>query len=762
MANNLPKSAYVCIALLLPMATAGFQWILWKYIDPYVWFLFFPTVFFSSRIGGKSAGIISTVISAALVEYIFIPPHFTFAGKNPHNLFSVAIFLLMGILFSYTHERLNKARTAEQKALEENTALREQLHVALIDQLKCERQQARSELQANQAKLEAALASMTDAVFVSDTAGNFIDFNEAFATFHKFHSKDGCADNLAAYHEVFEMNHPDGTCADLEQWAVPRALRGETGVNSEYTLRRRDTGETWVGCFNFSPIRDDDGSITGAVVTARDITERKRAEETLQLSEKKFALAFARNPAAIALTRLDDGLFYEVNETWIELCGFSREEAIGRSARSMNIWPSSDASKRFVEELRKNGQVQWSEQRFFNKSGGMFVAQLSAQVLTVQGEEVVLSTMVDITERMKAEELLRSERLMLRTLIDTIPDLVWLKDTDGVYVACNPEFEQFFGATEAEIIGKTDHDFVEAELADSFRENDRRAMAAGRPTTNEEWVTYAGDGRRALLSTIKTPMCTSDGRVTGVLGIARDVTALKQTEEELTRKNDYMEQFLYTTSHDMRTPLVTVKTFLGFLEIDIAAGNWERYSQNLKFIHQATDKMKQLLDRLQDLSRIGLVKADPAEVALSEIIFEASEVLAGTIDAKRAEIHLPETDVRLYGSRESFCVVWQNLIENALIYGKDGHAPAVRLGVRQDGSETIFFVQDNGIGIDPRYLNRVFMMFEKLEPQSPGAGLGLTITKFVIENEGGRIWAESNGCGTGSRFCFTLPRAVIT
>ncbi len=121
----------------------------------------------------------------------------------------------------------------------------------------------------------------------------------------------------------------------------------------------------------------------------------------------------------------------------------------------------------------------------------------------------------------------------LRTLLDTIPDLVWLKDTDGVYLACNPRFEQFFGAPESEILGRSDRDFVPAELADFFRDNDRAAIAADGPRVNEEWVTFAADGYRGLLETIKTPVRDARGRVLGVLGIARDITARKEAEERI-------------------------------------------------------------------------------------------------------------------------------------------------------------------------------------------------------------------------------------
>jgi PAS domain S-box-containing protein len=138
---------------------------------------------------------------------------------------------------------------------------------------------------------------------------------------------------------------------------------------------------------------------------------------------------------------------------------------------------------------------------------------------------------------------LEAERIRLRTLVSSIPDLIWLKDPDGVYLACNPMFERFFGALETEIIGKTDYDFVDRDLADYFREHDRKAMSAGGPSVNQEWVTFADDGHRALLETIKTPMRDGAGRLIGVLGIARDITANHQYQEQLAARIEELRRW---------------------------------------------------------------------------------------------------------------------------------------------------------------------------------------------------------------------------
>jgi C4-dicarboxylate-specific signal transduction histidine kinase len=151
---------------------------------------------------------------------------------------------------------------------------------------------------------------MTDAVFISDVQGRFIDFNDAFATFHRFNSKDECSKTFAEYPDILDVYMADGTLAPLEMWAVPRALRGETVTNAEYTLRRKDTGETWVGSYSFGPIRDQNGAIVGSVVTGRDITEFKRAEEQIieRTEQLKSANETLCNARVAALNLMEDAV----------------------------------------------------------------------------------------------------------------------------------------------------------------------------------------------------------------------------------------------------------------------------------------------------------------------------------------------------------------------------------------------------------------------------------------------------------------------
>jgi two-component system, cell cycle sensor histidine kinase and response regulator CckA len=277
----------------------------------------------------------------------------------------------------------------------------------LLDQ----QRQAEQGLRASTATLEAALANMTDAVFIADSRGAITHFNDASLAFCRAGDRAECATTVSDPRRFLDLFFPGGLPVPPGQWVVPRALAGEIGINVEYGQRRRDTGETWTASYNFAPIRDAAGGIAGAVIVGRDVTEQRTMQETLRQSEEKFHLAFANNPAAVSLSLLEDGRIIDVNDTWVGLTGYGREESIGRSTRS-TLWPSQADAQRFVQELREKGSLHRWEQQYRKKSGELFTTQLSAQVLGVQDGDLILSTFIDISERKAIEEkMLQAQKL---------------------------------------------------------------------------------------------------------------------------------------------------------------------------------------------------------------------------------------------------------------------------------------------------------------------------------------------------------------
>jgi signal transduction histidine kinase len=232
---------------------------------------------------------------------------------------------------------------------------------------------------------------------------------------------------------------------------------------------------------------------------------------------------------------------------------------------------------------------------------------------------------------------------------------------------------------------------------------------------------------------------------------------------ELEAKNVELERFTYTVSHDLKSPLITMRGFLGFLEKDALAGNAERVKADVTRIVEATDKMQHLLEELLELSRIGRTMNPPQAAPFEAIAREAVELVHGRLAARGVQVDIAEGLPTVYGDRARLVQVVQNLVDNACKFMGDQPAPRIEIGQRgaqaDNDGKPILFVRDNGIGIEPQYHDRVFGLFSKLDAQSEGTGIGLALVKRIVEVHGGRIWVESDEPGQGSTFCFTLPAA---
>ncbi|MHB8709618.1 MAG: sensor histidine kinase, partial [Desulfuromonadales bacterium] len=256
-----------------------------------------------------------------------------------------------------------------------------------------------------------------------------------------------------------------------------------------------------------------------------------------------------------------------------------------------------------------------------------------------------------------------------------------------------------------------------------------------------------------------------NGQALRLDGLVEDITERKRAEAErealirqLQDKTAELERFVYTVSHDLKSPLVTITGFVGFLEEDFASRNEERFRGSLSRISQAALRMRQLLDELLEFSRIG-IKRNPAEIVnLGTLVAQAIDSVSGRLSEVGAIVKVAPELPEVLVDPQGFLQVFENLIDNAATFARDATGgPRIHIGVSQDYDGLVCRVTDNGIGIEPRYANKVFDLFEKLDPHSSGTGVGLAIVKRIIEAHEGKIWIEPTGSGEGTTFCFTLP-----
>ncbi|WP_295407142.1 ATP-binding protein [uncultured Thiocystis sp.] len=375
------------------------------------------------------------------------------------------------------------------------------------------------------------------------------------------------------------------------------------------------------------------------------------------------------------------------------------------------------------------------------------------------------------------QALARSE-VRLRTLLDTLPDLVWLKDADGFFLACNPRFEQCFGARESEILGKGDHDFVPAEQADFFLAKDCVAIAAGRPRANEEWLTFASDGYRGLFETLKTPVRDARGEIVGVLGIAHDISERKRAEDEIRQLNadledrvrartaelaainKELETFTYSVSHDLKAPLRGIDGYSRLLLEDHGQQLNEEGRLFLGHIRHGVDQMNELIEDLLAYSRMERrrmqeIPLDLASLA-SRLVAERQEDLqtrGGSIAVDLDDVSTVRADP------DGLALALRNLLDNAIKFSRDAQPPLIEITARATEHSTILAIKDNGIGFDLQFHDRIFEIFQRLQRAEDyaGTGVGLAIVRKAVQRMGGRLWAES-APGQGATFFLELPR----
>ena len=317
-----------------------------------------------------------------------------------------------------------------------------------------ERKRAEKELAEYQGKLAAALASMTDSVCVTDASGEAINYNEAFATFHRFKSKAECPTSLSGMRERVEALTPDGKVVPPDERAASRALRGETAANVEYNMRRRDTGETWIGSFSFSPIRSSDGSIVGAVIVARDITQQKAAQEALQRAEEKFRKIFEVRAGRHFSNHSGREKLLAVNPAGVIMLGYSPLDDPNSVVHDLarDIWLDPRERARFMEHLERHGEIQGFSCQVKCKDGAIKWVSISARkICGADGKTLYYQGFIeDLTSRMAAEDARRKAEQRFREIFEDAPEGIFQITPEGRALAFNPATAKMLGYESAD------------------------------------------------------------------------------------------------------------------------------------------------------------------------------------------------------------------------------------------------------------------------------------------------------------------------
>jgi two-component system, LuxR family, sensor kinase FixL len=369
---------------------------------------------------------------------------------------------------------------------------------------------------------------------------------------------------------------------------------------------------------------------------------------------------------------------------------------------------------------------------------------------------IVLSVVQDVTG---SERRLRESEAAQKALLQAIPDALFVVDRDGVFREFLPPkgFEPL--VPPEQFLGRQASEFLPPELAREHKRHVALALETGE-TQVYEYSLPVADGVGHYEARL-TPSAADR-----VIAIIRDVTWRKRAEAdrealiaELEAKNTELERFTYTVSHDLRSPLVTIFGFLGFAEKALGKGDPEGTRRDLERVRSAATRMEHLLRDLLELSRTGRVAAPPQEVSVEDLAREVVGLLDGPIRKRGVEVRIEDGLPTVCGDPVRLREVLQNLVENATTFTASRPCPLVTIGSRgrDETGHAVLFVRDNGIGVEPAHHERVFRLFEKLDPHGEGTGVGLAIARRIVEGHGGRIWVESEGRGRGATFCFTLP-----
>ena len=512
-----------------------------------------------------------------------------------------------------------------------------------------------------------------------------------------------------------------------------------------------------------------DGRIANYQGIVIDITDRKRLEYENEERRKYLESIFASVPDAIVTSGIQHKIS-EWNPGAERLFGYTADEAVGKNINELitgvNENIKSEAT-RWTEVIQKGVGIPPTETIRYRKDGTPVDIIVSVSPIII-GEDWngVVAVYTDITERKRAEAALRESEEKYRSLFETSPESITLVDLQGIILDCNE-------AT-ARIAGKTINQLVEKSFMELGVLNEKdfprylelfNDTIHGDPPASLQ-VEYRLPDNQTHWVEVFPALLKKNNQAYAIQIISRDISETKKAEaerenliKELETRNAELERFIYIVSHDLRSPLVTIRGFLGYLDKNVSLGNTDQAKADLGRIASATNKMQRMLNELLELSRIGRMTNPPEEIDTSQLVKEAVDLVRMSIEARGIQVNIAEDLPSVYGDRARLLEVMQNLLDNACKFMGDQRNPLIEIGTRgfEPDGKPIFFVRDNGVGVDPQFHARIFGIFNKLDIRTDGTGVGLALVKRIIEEHVCRIWVESQGKGAGATFYFTLP-----
>ncbi len=565
-------------------------------------------------------------------------------------------------------------------------------------------------------------------------------------------------------HSWQDLTHPDDIDAEAQYFR--RMLADEIHTFSLEKRYIRSCGSEVWGHLTVSLVREPSGEPKYFIGVLEDIDERKRTQEALRESEQRFGALFSQAAVGIAQVGMD-GRWLLANQKFCDILGYTREEVLERTFWNLTYPNDIDITLDYVRRAVADEIQSYSvEKRYIHKDGSPVWVNLTVSLVhnTAGEPEYFVSVFEDITERKRTEVALRESEQRFRTLFNQAGVGMSQANMDGRWLLVNQKFCDIVGYTYDEVLNLTWQLLTHPDDLEADLENVRRAVADEIQSYCMEKRYIHKNGSSVWVNLTVSLARESSGEPKYLIGASEDITERKRVEEELAqqakelaRSNAELQQFAYVASHDLQEPLRMIASYTQLLA--------RRYKGRLdadadEFIAYAVDgatRMQVLINDLLAYSRVGTQGKEFERTDCETVLAQAIANLQIAIQESGALItHDPLPTVM--ADALQLGQLFQNLIGNAIKF-HGNEPPQIHVSAQLQTQEWVFSVRDNGIGIDPQYAERIFIIFQRLHNPSeyPGSGIGLAICKKIVERHGGRIWMQSQV--GGSVFYFTISEA---